>query len=227
MRLVSEGDFTAGSDNGEPDEKPVHAIYLDAYYIDKYEVTNLLYTACVSEGVCAPPRQLNSFHHSDYYGNPQFDNYPVIQVDWGMAKAYCEWRGATLPTEAQWEKAARGTDDRTYPWGEGISCANANFGGCEKEVKFVGGNDGGKSYYGVYDLAGNVWEWVADWYSEGYYQYSPSENPLGPDSGVERVMRGGSWSDLGSSSRSSNRHSNTPQTFGNSLGFRCARDVTP
>jgi formylglycine-generating enzyme required for sulfatase activity len=228
MRLVPAGEFIMGSDNGDVDERPAHNVNLGAYYIDKYEVTNALYSVCATAGACDPPKLVSSLRRASYYGNSQFDNYPVVQVDWNMAKTYCEWRGAQLPTEAQWEKAARGTDGRTYPWaGEGLECSKANYGGCVQETNFIGGNESGKSIYGVYDMAGNVWEWVADWYSADYYQNSPTTNPLGPGAGVNRAMRGGSWSDLGSSSRSANRHGNTPQTFGNSLGFRCALGVIP
>ncbi len=222
MRLIPAGEFIMGSDTGETDERPVHTVFLDAYYIDKYEVTNALYGACVSANVCDPPKQTNSFRNVGYYGTSQFDNYPVIFVDWGMAKTYCEWRGAQLPTEAQWEKAARGTDGRTYPWGDGLDCARANYGGCAQDTKFIGSAERGRSIYGVYDMAGNVWEWVADWYSADYYRDSHASNPKGPDAGASHVLRGGSWADLGSSSRSSNRYNVDASMYGNSVGFRCA-----
>ncbi len=226
MRLIPAGEFVQGG-SGEPDESPAHNVYLDAFYMDTYEVTNQQYSACLADGACPSPKSNASLRNANYFGNPQFDQYPVINVNWEMAKAYCEWRGAELPTEAQWEKSARGTDGRVYPWGNDISCSNANYGGCVKDIAMVGSNPSGKSVYGVYDLAGNVWEWVSDWYSADYYSGMPAENPVGPGGGEMKVMRGGSWSDLASSARSSNRYGNDPKLFGDSVGFRCARAVTP
>ena len=138
-----------------------------------------------------PPQDTSSHIRSSYYGNSKFDNYPVVYVDWNQAHAYCEWRGGSLPTEAQWEKAARGTDGRTYPWGEKLDCDKANYSGCIGDTTPVGSYESGKSPYGIYDLAGNVWEWTADWYSETYYQnLAYPENPLGPDIGQDRVAAG-------------------------------------
>jgi eukaryotic-like serine/threonine-protein kinase len=162
MVLVPAGEFIMGSESGDDDEKPVHTVYLDAYYIDKYEVTNAAYKVCVDAGGCTPPMQTNSYSRSSYYDNSEFDDYPVIYVDWNRATDYCEWRDTSLPTETQWEKAARGTDGRTYPWGEGISCKQANYYSCVGDTRKVGSYESGKSPYGIYDLAGNVWEWVAD-----------------------------------------------------------------
>jgi hypothetical protein len=127
MRLVPDGGFTMGSEIGDPDQKPAHAVYLDAFYIDKFEVSNALYKACVVAGRCEPPKQVSSYTRRSYYNNSEFDHYPVIYVNWNMAKAYCEWRGAQLPTEAQWEKAARGTDGRIFPWGNDFGCSLGNF----------------------------------------------------------------------------------------------------
>jgi formylglycine-generating enzyme required for sulfatase activity len=231
MRLVPAGEFTMGSANGNSDERPVHPVYLDAFYMDMYEVTNAAYRACFSAGVCTPPHDTSSATRSSYYGNSQYDNYPVINVDWNQANTYCEWRGGSLPTEAQWEKAARGTDGRTYPWGEGISCSQANYwgqnGGCVGDTTEVGSYESGKSPYGIYDLAGNVWEWVADWYDENYYAYSPSSNPLGPSSGEFRVLRGGSWYYGDFDVRSAVRYNDTPANFIYVVGFRCARSISP
>ncbi len=187
MVLIPKGEFTMGSNNGDSDEKPVHTVYLNDFYIDRYEVTNALYKDCVTAGVCDEPQNTGN------YDNSQYADHPVVYVDWYMAKTYCEWRGAQLPTEAQWEKAARGIDERTYPWGEGIACNKANYLGCVGDTKPIGSYESNISPYGVYDMAGNVWEWVADWYSEKYDQNSSAENPLGPDSGRYRVLRGGAW----------------------------------
>jgi formylglycine-generating enzyme required for sulfatase activity len=229
MRLVPAGPFPMGSDNGDSDRQPVHDIYLDAYYIDIYEVTNALYKTCVDASVCAAPKNTNSYSRPSYYGNPEFDNYPVIYVDWNMAQTYCQWRGADLPTEAQWEKAARGTDGRTYPWGEGIDCNKANYHDgnkfCVGDTTAVGNYPSGVSPYGLYDMAGNIWEWVKDWYLDTYYQNSPSENPLGPDTGTYRVLRGGSWYYDGYGTRSSIRGRVTPDITYYYIGFRCARSL--
>jgi len=235
MVLIPAGRFSmGGSDlNAEPDEKPVHPINLDAYYIDKFEVTNAAYIACVEDGgACKPPIQKDSFTRSSYYGVKEYNDYPVVYVDWDMARNYCEWRGARLPTEAQWEKAARGSDDqRSYPWEAGrTDCQKANYNGpngCYGGTTKVGSYAAGKSPYGVYDMAGNVWEWVADWYSERYYQTSFESNPLGPDSGQSRVLRGGSWTRQEFDIRVSNRNKFAPTYYNFDIGFRCASDVTP
>jgi formylglycine-generating enzyme required for sulfatase activity len=233
MRLVPAGEFSMGSDYVT--ESPIHQVYLDAFYMDTYEVTNALYKACVDAGGCTSPKRKYSSTRSNYYGSLEFDNYPVIYVDWYQSAAYCEWRGASLPTEAQWEKAARGTDKRTYPWGEGIDCDKANYydyvssksAYCVGDTTPVGSYEKGISPYGIYDLAGNVWEWTSDWYSDTYYQNSPYENPLGPDSGKYRVLRGGSWY-YNSDSRSAERYNDiTPGSVLVIAGFRCARDATP
>jgi formylglycine-generating enzyme required for sulfatase activity len=240
MRLVPAGEFSMGSENGDSDERPVHQVYLDAFYMDMYEVTNAAYRACVSAGVCTPPHDTSSATRSIYYGNSQYDNYPVIYVDWEQANTYCEWRGGSLPTEAQWEKAARGTDGRTYPWGNAFDGTKVNF--CDKNCPFgeldktvddgyadtspVGSYESGKSPYGIYDLAGNVWEWVADWYDPNYYASSPSSNPLGPSSGQDRVLRGGSWDVNRYGVRSAYRNYYTPDVINFfSVGFRCARSL--
>jgi len=208
-------------------EEPEHKIYLDAYYIDKYEVTNALYKACVEAGACEAPKKMNSYAHTSYYDNPEFDDYPVVYIDWDMAQTYCNWMDRQLPTEAQWEKAARGVDARTYPWGEGIEKSYANFYSYVGDATVVGSYENGKSVYGVYDMAGNVWEWVEDWHSEIYYNNSPLENPLGPASGEHRVIRGGSWDLNGDGVRSSLRRTFDPSNFVYDLGFRCAKDANP
>jgi formylglycine-generating enzyme required for sulfatase activity len=221
MVLIPEGEFTMGSDNGDSDEKPVHTVYLNDFYIDRYEVTNALYKVCVTEGACNKPQNTGN------YDNPNYADHPVVYVDWNMAQAYCEWRGAQLPTEAQWEKAARGIDERTYPWGEGISCSKANYLGCVGDTKPIGSYESNISPYGVYDMAGNVWEWVADWYSEKYDQNSSAENPLGPDSGQYRVLRGGAWNQDEYLLRTSARLGSEPSDVYLSFGFRCASDEAP
>lgn len=227
MRLVPAGAFSMGSDSGSADEKPIHSVTLDAYYIDKYEVTNAAYKRCVDAGVCNPPKQSSSYTRDAYYSTPEFDEYPVIYVDWNMANAYCEWRGDRLPTEAEWEKAARGLDGRTYPWGENIDCDKANYGSCVGDTTEVGSYLDGVSPYGLHDMAGNVWEWVADWYDSDYYSNSPSSNPLGPSSGQYRVLRGGSWVSVDNLVCSADRSGGAPDDVYNVVGFRCARGTSP
>ncbi len=233
MALIPAGEFLMGNDNGENNERPAHVVYLDSFYMDVYEVTNARYQACVETGSCAPPEKGGSFTRSDYYTNLQYAEYPVVYISWDQAKTYCSWRGADLPTEAQWEKAARGTDQRTYPWGEGIYCDKANYwgkqNGCVGDTTRVGSYEDGKSPYGIYDLAGNAWEWVNDWYDEDYYVNSPSVNPLGPDLGQYRVLRGGTWSKYEDLVRISYRYWDTPfyYYYYYYFGFRCAKVVTP
>lgn len=230
MVLVPAGDFTMGSNTGDPDEKPSHTVSLDAYYIDKFEVTNALYKVCVDDGKCEAPKFDYFFSTSPnrkYFGNPDYDRYPVVYVDWNMAKAYCEWRGVRLPTEAEWEKAARGdTDTGIYPWGRTApACQLANFQNCEGRTGPVGDYEDGKSQYGVYDMAGNVWEWVADWYAQDYYGKSPSANPPGNRLGQSRVLRGGSWTKY--DIRISNRLPYDPNSTNFDIGFRCVSGISP
>lgn len=233
MVLVPAGEFTMGSENGADDEKPVHQVDLDAFYIDTYEVSNVLYKTCVDAGVCKEPRDVQSHTRSNYYDNPRYDNYPVIYVDWYMATAYCEWRGARLPIESEWEKAARGTVGRTYPWGEGIDCSLSNYGACFGDTTAVGSYESDKSPYGVYDMAGNVMEWVADWYDV----YPGGNLDVSADFGQKlRVLRGGMWFSLAFvdlarvSSRSKYPPSPTYVPFSYPYiftGIRCAMDVKP
>jgi len=218
MVLVPEGDFVMGSDNGDEDERPVHTVYLDEFYIDKYEVTNLDYRVCVVDGVCKPPQDMTN------YNNPEYENHPVVHVDWEMARTYCDWRDAQLPTEAQWEKAARGMDARTYPWGEGIACSQANYLSCIEDTQPFDSYAGSLSPYGAYNMAGNAWEWVADWYSPAY-DVSETDNPVGAESGERRVLRGGGWNQHEYLLRTSARLGVVPTDVFLSFGFRCASDV--
>jgi formylglycine-generating enzyme required for sulfatase activity len=222
MVFVPAGEFTMGSDT-DSDEQLIHQVNLDAFWIDQTEVTNAMYAKCVDDGGCTPPPSSRSYARDSYYGNSEFDDYPVIYVDWNKAKAYCEWVGRRLPTEAEWEKAARGTDGLPYPWGN-TSPNNTllNYGGIVGDTTEVGRYPAGASPYGAYDMAGNVWEWVNDWYSETYYQSSSSWNPTGPSSGQFRVLRGRSWYFLDNDVRSANRGRNDPSLASNLVGFRCS-----
>lgn len=225
MVFVPEGFFAMGSTDGDDDEKPVGEVYLDAYWIDKYEVTNAQYAMCVSEGMCTEPHSIESAHRNKYYGNPEYENFPVIFVDWIQANQYCNWVDGSLPTEAQWEKAARGPDGNKFPWGnESPNCSLANYDGCKGNTTKVGSYPEGVSYYGVMDMVGNVWEWVNDWYSP---LYDPNQlyNPLGPSSGKQKVVRGGAWSDSSRSLSSYVRLPLAPTASFYTTGFRCVLPV--
>jgi formylglycine-generating enzyme required for sulfatase activity len=217
MVYVPAGTFTMGSRSNY--KEPAHEVYLDAFWIDQAEVTNARYRLCVDEGVCLPPSYSNSATRDKYYGNPEFDDYPVMGVTWFGAQTYCEWANKRLPTEAEWEKAARGTDERLYPWGDNIDCSRLNCCQCVGDTTRVGSYPSGASPYGCLDMAGNVREWVADWLDRDYYGRSPRENPQGPDSGTYRVVRGGSWRQVDFFALTVDRDGARPGQVGS---FRCA-----
>jgi formylglycine-generating enzyme required for sulfatase activity/serine/threonine protein kinase len=214
MVYVPGGEFEMGSTRRD-DEQPVHTVALDAFWIDKYEVTNAQYARCVADGDCEESRYADD---ADFNG----DDYPVVGVDWYNAAAYCEWAGARLPTEAEWEYAARGPEGHTYPWGDGDpTCDLAQYGDCSGRTVPVGSLPDGASWCAALDLAGSVWEWVADWY--GDYPSGRQVNPTGPPSGEYKVLRGGSWYDDPGGVRGANRNWSGPGGTSSSLGFRCAR----
>lgn len=245
MVYVSSGYFQMGCNSAvdnqcEDDEKPYHKVSLDSFYIDKHEVTVEQYGACVQGGKCKTPT-------SDGYcnfGDPRRNGNPMNCVDWSQAKAYCEWSGKRLPTEAEWEKAARGTDGRKYPWGN-MPIGSAKFGNFADEsgkrmftnwknfvedyddgfalTAPVGSFPAGASPYGALDMAGNVWEWVYDWYDANYYSASPEKNPPGPAAGQMRGLRGGSWSSSPKENRVSFRNKAAPLSRVDNVGFRCAK----
>jgi eukaryotic-like serine/threonine-protein kinase len=219
--FVPAGDFLMGSDDGDAyalsDEKPQHLVYLDAYWIDKTEVTNAMFARFVD--VTGHDAGSNWRHVAN--GKP---DHPVVRVNWFTANAYCEWAGRRLPTEAEWEKAARGTDGRWYPWGnERPDRSRGNIHLRSLGTTAVGSYPAGASPYGVLDMAGNVWEWVADWYGADYYARSPRENPTGPESGLSRALRGVSWRDLVVTVRAAKRYRHVPNSLSYNLGLRCAR----
>jgi len=221
MRLIPGGEFTMGSDDGNADARPATLINVDTFYIDKYEVTNDMYAACVFAGVCRRPKQTGSMTRDSYYGDPNFENYPVLFVDWKMANAYCKWRDARLPTEAQWEKAARGTDGRDFPWGDGFDCDLANHSGCVGDTAPVNQYDKGQSVYGVYGMSGNVWEWTSSLYK--LYPYTPTDGREDPEVSGNRVVRGGGWQIFGVSGSiyTYTRHKVDASHYGVHVGFRC------
>lgn len=225
MILIPAGEFSMGSETGDPDERPIHEVFVDAFYIDQYEVTNKEYMNCVDEGVCREPIQIGETNmDSKYYGDPAYDDFPVNTVNWHMAKTFCEWRGARLPTEPEWEKAAGGSESLRYPWGEEIDCSRANFKDCNGGPVAVGSYESGKSPYGVYDMAGNVWEWVSDPIQHYPYQADFSGQISEYDS---RVVRGGGWLDDGNFLRTTNRSYLHPSLFYDyeTVGFRCAMSI--
>ncbi len=232
------------------DEHPVHTFFLDDYYMDQYEVTNQQFAVFLnergnqSEGgatwLDAADEHVKIIEAGRVWAvQGGFGDHPVVEVTWYGAKAYCEWRGARLPTEAEWEKAARGDAGQVYPWGDAFDGDLANF--CDANCNLdwsnpnyddgyagtapVGSYRGGVSPHGLYDMAGNVWEWVADWYGEDYYSTLKGgvENPTGPETGDYRVLRGGSGSDNGALLRAAFRSGINPSVSNHLRGFRCAR----
>jgi len=226
MLFVPGGEFKMGDDKNDLEEvKPVHTVILDGFWIDRTEVTNGQYQQCVQEGACDPPIKSHSSSRISYYGNETFNNYPVIYVDWYQASNYCAWAGTRLPTEAEWEYAARGKKENHYPWGEEApTCERANHwdweGGCVGDTVTVASHPTGTSWAGVYDMAGNVDEWVADWYAS--YQSESQKNPEGPSSGTKKVLRGGSWAEAPFCLLSTFRISSAPNETKDYYGFRCA-----
>jgi serine/threonine-protein kinase len=222
MRLIPGGEFTMGSNDGPPDTRPEKLINVDTFYMDKFEVTNEKYAVCVNAGVCRRPLQVGSITRGSYYGNQNFLDYPVILVDWKMANKYCAWRGARLPTEAEWEKAARGTDKRLFPWGSGFSCDIANQSGCVGDTAPVNQYDKGQSVYGTYGMSGNVWEWTSSFYK--IYPYVPTDGREDPDLSGNRVLRGGSWHFFGGegSIYTYTRFKMDAGVYNVYTGFRCA-----
>ena len=234
MDLVPAGEFTMGYDKGEDREKPEHSVYLDDYYIDRYEVTVAQYRKCVEAKSCKEDNfydydKEHSWEKYCNYGQTGRDKHPMNCVSWRGLKDYCEWSGKRLPTEAEWEKAARSTDKRRYPWGStpepGCDYAVIPEGGdgCGKYRTFeVGNKPKSVGPYGTHDLVGNVWEWCSDWYCDDYYSKSPKKNPKGCKKNNYKVLRGGSWS--WSVGGSSFRSHNNPVHWNGSGGGRCVQD---
>lgn len=259
MVLISAGPFIMGStwEHSNPDQKPIHEIYLDDYYIDKYEVTNENFQTFIEAGGYekrqfwsekgwqwyqnhVKKRQELAYHlsgHSDLnlvsvrpnsFSRAYFNQLkqPVTGVNWYEAQAYAKWAKKRLPTAAEWEKAARGTDKRIYPWGNTFDWSNlflpTSYG---RRVNLVGSIPDNASPYGIMDMAGSVWEWTADWYSDSYYSISPRKNPKGPSNGNRKELRGGFWGSNRRQFRCSYRYAGVPEQRFLSIGFRCARSA--
>jgi formylglycine-generating enzyme required for sulfatase activity len=260
MIYVPAGEFVMGSNDREVDaalemcntyyegdcqrewfevEQPMHTVALDAFWIDRTEVTNAQYQQCVETGACKPPASSSSDTRATYYGDATYNDYPVVNVNWEQANTYCEWVGGRLPTEAEWEYAARGPEGRRYPWGDEydgtrLDSCDVNCGYAWAEEQFddgygdtapVGSYPEGASWCGALDLAGNAWEWVADWFGE--YIAEPQANPSGPSSGTGRAVRGDAADGTRAVSRSAARHGMSAHRTYAYAGLRCARSSAP
>ncbi len=225
MIEIPAGPFIMGNDHGigsmRIDEQPKHTVYLDTYHIDRYEITNHLYSQFVSETGHRP---------STFIKNKKFNssNQPVVGVSWYDASEYCTWAGKRLPTEAEWEKAARGIDGRQYPWGTLQQSTRPKGKVRLRHPPDIGKDPEGRSPFGVDDMASSLREWVADWYLTDYYKISSRQNPLGPETGFKKVIRGSSWIAKGEvSDRVSLRRRDSPNNRKNYVGFRCATSTLP
>ncbi|MDP1713240.1 MAG: SUMF1/EgtB/PvdO family nonheme iron enzyme [Anaerolineales bacterium] len=242
--FIPSGTFSMGGLDvyQQSNELPAHEVYLNAFWVDQVEVTNGMYNLCVRAGSCRPPARNSSDNRLEYFGNPEFQDYPVVHVAWYDAHVYCQWAERRLPTEAEWEHAARGDDKRNFPWGdEPPNEYNSNSLNIVGDTSRVGSYAEGASPFGALDMAGNVWEWVADRYKPNYYETSPAENPTGPTDDTVfsdlRVIRGGSYQDDWVVLRLANRsflagpnplaQPTDAAYYGRSsarIGFRCAND---
>jgi len=252
MALIPAGEFTMGTDEPQAnaDQRPAHKVYLDAFYMDKTEVTNAQFEEFILAGGYKTRKYWTKagweFIQKErfFYSSPRRETYriqtplafggntvstapdhPVIGVSWYEAAAYATWAGKRLPTEAEWEKAARGTKERTYPWGNKMDFSKLRYFPHQEKVKPVGSFPKGASPYGVLDLAGSVWEWCADWYDENSYPQSQKKNPQGPATGDAKVLRGGGWDSIRLQLRCTHRYAEKPTHRAYTIGFRCVTDA--
>jgi sulfatase modifying factor 1 len=223
MVTIPAGPFVRGTTSGGFDEQPQRTIYLDTFSIDRHEVTNYQYQQFVlatGHRKAGPPSR-----YAKSIGKMRGTNQPVVYVSWDDAMEYCQWKGKRLPTEAEWEKAMRGSDGRLWPWGDQEKVDGANWARVQDGYDVtarVGTFQTDKSPYGVMDGAGNVIEWVADWYQESYYKDAPEKNPPSPEYGTYRVMRGGGYTTTGADLRITSRSKMVPDFRDETIGFRCA-----
>ena len=245
MVLIPAGDFQMGSNGGNGDERPVHTVYVDAFYMDIYEVTNTEYAAFLNAKGKHAEAGRTWFDIADFYARIDlvggayrveagYADHPVVEVSWYGAMAYSKWAGKRLPTEAEWEKAARGgLVGKRYPWGDTIDATQANYGQNVGDATPVGSYP--PNAYGLYDMVGNVWEWCLDEYQSDFYSNSPRQNPVAGGQPINilldnytgintfRVLRGGSWVSGARYVRVAYRDGVNPSNTGYGLGFRCAR----
>ena len=244
MVFIPEGPFTMGfeiendSEWGDMDEEPVHEVTLSAYWMDKYEVTSYDFAEFLNSHQASAGRFIEitpsvtvEFVEGKYLSRPELENHPVNRVSWYGADAYCRWKGKRLPTEAEWEKAARGTDQRIFPWGnEFPDNSRVTYRRKFSEMGFkvmepVDSMSQGVSPYGIHHMAGNVWEWVADWFDGGTYEDRELKDPKGPETGISKVLRGGNWYYKAYYMRTTYRFNERPDQFNIWQGFRCQRDI--
>ena len=244
MVLIPEGVFTMGykinnkNEWGDTDEEPVHKVFLKSYYIDRLEVSASQFSNFLNLNLKKAPLYFQTgsgvtIEKVDRLYSPRtgLNNYPANRVSWYGADAYCRWLNKRLPTEAEWEKSARGIDGRIFPWGDEFPTNDrVTFRRKFNEIGFkvlemVDSMPNGRSPYGVHHMAGNAWEWVSDWYEDIYYEKSPFANPKGPDFGVSKVLRGGNWYYKAYYMRTTYRFNEKPGVFKNWQGFRCAKDL--
>jgi len=244
MVFIPEGPFTMGfeieNDNewGDMDEDPVHEVTLSAYWMDKYEVTSYDFAEFLNSHQASAGRFIEitpsvtvEFVEGKYLSRPELENLPVNRISWYGADAYCRWKGKRLPTEAEWEKAARGTDQRIFPWGnEFPDNSRVTYRRKFSEIGFkvmepVYSMGRGVSPYGIHHMAGNVWEWVADWFDGGTYEDRELKDPKGPETGISKVLRGGNWYYKAYYMRTTYRFNERPDQFNIWQGFRCQRDI--
>jgi formylglycine-generating enzyme required for sulfatase activity len=223
MVMVPGGTFNMGA--GESgDTAPIHAVTLDSFFMDQFEVTNERYSQCVSAGVCAPPTRRSTDTRSAYFTDPSFANFPMVNETWEQAENFCEWDGRRLPTEAEWEYAATGGNARVYPWGDQFDANLAPV--TASDLVAVGSFPGGASPFGIQDMAGNALEWVLDWYDPEFYANSPAASPQGPETGTRKVLRGGGFGNPDPTLYTTfRRYNRSPNASDVDIGFRCAETV--
>jgi len=230
MILIPAGEFIMGSDSADAknDERPVHKVYIDAFYIDRYEVTNSQYQKFILETGYAPPRVDQEWAAEYNWNGTSFPatkaDHPVVLVSWNDAQQYAVWCGKRLPSEAEWEKAARGgLVGMQYPLGNSITFDHASYDkGYFRDKKICRIGSFKPNSFDLFDMSGNVWEWCQDWYAEDYYKSAPYKNPAGPQEGIYHVFRGGSWVSQEAFLRCSQRGKNVPDYKSHTVGFRCA-----